>query len=134
MQLLRSVRFENNRGMSKQQTPPTPLLTPMCTHCGQVGHGSSRDERSDNCLAYHQTCSKCNNMAILLLYADNSQRPAHAIGNGARACHRKGRTLQLSSSHCVAWKTHTLSTTRSSATFRTSNTNIAYTTLFTTCG
>ena len=59
MQLLRSVRFENNREMFKQQTPPTPLLTPTCTHCGHVGHGSSRDERSDHCSAYRQTCTKC---------------------------------------------------------------------------
>ena len=43
---------KQQRGMFKQQTPPTPLLTPICTHCGQVGHGSSRDERSDNCAAY----------------------------------------------------------------------------------
>ena len=47
------------RGVFKQQTPSTPLLTPTCTHCGQVGHGSSRDERSDNCAAYSQICTKC---------------------------------------------------------------------------
>ena len=45
--------------MFKQQTPPTPLLTPTCTHCDHVGHGSSRDERSDHCSAYRQTCTKC---------------------------------------------------------------------------
>ena len=33
---------KQQRGMSKQQTPPTPLLTPTCTHGSQVGHGSSR--------------------------------------------------------------------------------------------
>ena len=59
MQLLRSVRFENNRGKcSSSKTPPTPLLTPTCTHCGHVGHGSSRDEHSDHCSAYRQTCTK----------------------------------------------------------------------------
>ena len=50
---------KQQRGMFKQQTPPTPLLTPTCTHCGQVGHGSSRDERSDNCAAYSHICTKC---------------------------------------------------------------------------
>ena len=35
------------------------MLTPTCTHCGQVGHGSSRDERSDNVAAYSQICTKC---------------------------------------------------------------------------
>ena len=50
---------KQQREMFKQQTPPTPLLTPTCTHCGQVGHGSSRDERSDNCAAYSQICTKC---------------------------------------------------------------------------
>ena len=50
---------KQQRGMFKQQTPPTPLPTPTCTHCGQVGHGSSRDERSDNCAAYSQICTKC---------------------------------------------------------------------------
>ena len=50
---------KQQRGMSKQQTPPTPLLTPTCTPYGQVGHGSSRDERSNNCSAYRQTCTKC---------------------------------------------------------------------------
>ena len=50
---------KQQREMFKQQTPPTPLLTPTCTHCGHVGHGSSRDERSDHCSAYRQTCTKC---------------------------------------------------------------------------
>ena len=50
---------KQHRGMFTQQTPPTPLLTPTCTHCGQVGHGSSRDERSDNCAEYSQICTKC---------------------------------------------------------------------------
>ena len=50
---------KQQRGIFKQQTPPIPLLTPTCTHCGKVGHGSSRDERSDNCSAYRQSCTKC---------------------------------------------------------------------------
>ena len=50
---------KQQRGMFKQRTPPTPLLTLTCTHCGQVGHGSSIDERSDNCAAYSQIFTKC---------------------------------------------------------------------------
>ena len=50
---------KQQRGIFNQQTPPTRLLTPTYTHCGQVGHGSNRDERSDNCSAYRQTCTKC---------------------------------------------------------------------------
>ena len=50
---------KQQRGMFKQQIPTTALLTPTCTHCGQVGHGSSRDERSDDSSAYCQTCTKC---------------------------------------------------------------------------
>ena len=34
---------KQQRGMFKQQTPPTPLLTPTCTHCA----------------AYSQICTKC---------------------------------------------------------------------------
>ena len=103
---------KQQRGMFKQQTPPTPLLTPTCTHCGQVGHGAA--ETSVPTTAQHTAKSARNaeSVATMLPYADRSQRPAHATGNGARICHRKGRTpQQLSFSHCVAWQTHNLSTT-----------------------
>ena len=36
---------KQQRGMFKQQTLPTSLLTPTCTHCGQVGQGSSTCRR-----------------------------------------------------------------------------------------
>ena len=46
-----SFRKQQRAGI-KQQAPPTPLPTTRCSHCGQIGHDSSRDERSANCPAY----------------------------------------------------------------------------------
>ena len=40
---------KQQRAVFKQHAPPPSLPTPLCTHCGQIGQGSSRDERSDNC-------------------------------------------------------------------------------------
>ena len=56
---------KQQRAVFKQHAPPPPLLTLLCTHCGQIGHGSSRDERSDNCPAYGQTCTKCGKQGHL---------------------------------------------------------------------
>ena len=50
---------KQQRAVFNQHAPPPPLPTPLCANCGQIGHGSSRDERSDNCPAYGQTkCGK----------------------------------------------------------------------------
>ena len=92
---------KQQRGIFKQQTPPTPLLTPTCTHCDQVGHGSSRGSAPTTAQHTAKPARNAASMAILLPYADSSQRPSHATGNGARACHRKRRTLQLSSSQSL---------------------------------
>ena len=91
---------KQQRAVFKQHAPPPPLPTPLCTHCGQIGHGSSRDKRSDNCPAYGQTCTKCG----------KSQRPAHTMCNAARAGHHRGKPLQFSSNHYAAWRTRRLST------------------------
>ena len=56
---------KQQRAVFKQHAPPPPLPTPLCTHCGQIGHGSSRDERSDNCPAYGRTCTKCGKQGHL---------------------------------------------------------------------
>ena len=137
LSLVRLVRFENSRGeCSSSKLHPHPCLlrralTAARSAMAQACHGSSRDERSDNCAACRQICTKCGKRGHVLPYADSSQRPSHFTGNGARACHRKGRTPQLSSIHRVAWQTHTLSTTtRSSATYF----ELGHTTLLTTRG
>ena len=57
--------WKQQRAGIKQQAPPTPLPTPRCSHCGQIGHCSSRDERSANCPAYGQTCAKCGKQGHL---------------------------------------------------------------------
>ena len=56
---------KQQRAVVKQRAPPTPLHTPPCTHCGQSGHGSGRDERSANCPAYDQACFKCGKQGHL---------------------------------------------------------------------
>ena len=136
IQLLRSVRFENNRGKcSSSKLHPHPCLLRRALTAAMSAMVAAETSAPTTAQLTTKPARNAANMAILLLYADSSQRPAHATGNGARACHRKRRTLQLSSSHCAAWKTHTLSTTtKSYAIFGTSNLNIAYTTLVTARG
>ena len=56
---------KQQRAVVRQRAPPTPLHTPPCTHCGQSGHGSGRDERSANCPAYDQACFKCGKQGHL---------------------------------------------------------------------
>ena len=56
---------KQQRAVFKQHALPPLLPTPLCTHCGQIGNGSSRDERSDNCPAYGQTCTKCGKQGHL---------------------------------------------------------------------
>ena len=135
-QLLRSVRFENNRGKcSSSKLHPHPWLLRRALTAARSAMVAAETSAPTTAQLTAKPARNAANMAILLMYADSSQRPVHATGNGARACHRKRRTLQFSSSHCAAWKTHTLSTTtKSYAIFGTSNLNIAYTTLVTTRG
>ncbi len=59
----------------------SPLPTPLCTHCGQIGHGSSRDERSDNCPAYGQTCTKCGKQGHLGTVCRKKSTPVTTEGN-----------------------------------------------------
>ena len=125
---------KQQRAVFKQHAPPPPLPTPLCTHCGQIGHSSSRDERSDNYPVYDQTCTKCGKQGHLGTVCRKSQRPAHTMHNAARAGHHRGKPLQLSSNHYAAWRTRRLSTMRSSATSGTSNSNTAFTTLLKTRG
>ena len=103
MQLLRSVRFENNSGEGSISTlhPHPCLLRRALTAARSVMVAA---EMSAPTSAQHTAKPARNaaSMTILLPYTDSHQRPAHATGNGARDCHRKGRTPQLSSSHCVA--------------------------------
>ena len=56
---------KQQKAVVRQQAPPTPLHTPPCTHCGQSGHGSGRDERSANCPAHDQACAKCGKQGHL---------------------------------------------------------------------
>ena len=113
LQLLRSVLFENSRGeCSSSKLHPHPCLPRRALTAARSAMVAR--ETSVPTTAQHTAKSARNaeSVATMLPYADSSQRPAHATGNGARICHRKGRTpQQLSFSHCVAWQTHNVSTT-----------------------
>ena len=93
LQLLRSVRLENSRGeCSSSKLHPHPCLHRYALTAARSAMVAA--ETSDPTTAQHTAKSARNaaSVATLLSYADSSQRPAHATGNGARTCHRKGRT------------------------------------------
>ena len=106
MQLLRSVRFVNNTGeCSSSKLHPHPCLlrrTLIAARSAMVAAETSAPTTAQHTA---KPAPNAASMAILLPYAESSQRPAHATGNGSRACHRKWRTLQLSSSQSEAWQT-----------------------------
>ena len=85
----------------KQHAPPPPLPTPLCTHCGQIGHGSSRDERSDNCPAYGQTCTKCGKQGHLgTVYRKKSTAVTHHVQRRPRRSPQMETATTLFQSLC----------------------------------
>ena len=101
LQLLRSVRFENSRGeCSSSKLHPHPCLLRRALTAARSAMVAA--ETSVPTAAQHTAKSARNaeSVATMLPYADSSQRPAHATGNGARICHRKGRTRAVFQSLC----------------------------------
>ena len=91
LQLLRSVRFENSRGeCSSSKLHPHPCLLRRALTAARSAIVAA--ETSVPTTAQHTAKSARNaeSVATMLPYADSSQRPAHAMGNGGRTRHEKG--------------------------------------------
>lgn len=58
-------RFRATQGADPRQGPAreeSGRSSLPCSHCGQLGHGGSRQERQRRCPAYNKTCTRCGTL------------------------------------------------------------------------
>ena len=93
--------WKQQRAVFKQHAPPPPLPTPLCTHCGLIGHGSTRDERCHNCPAYGQTSTKCGIQGHLgTVCRKNSTAGTHYVQRRPRRSPQRETATSLFQSLC----------------------------------
>ena len=79
-------KVSSYRKSAKQFKQPATGDHSTCTHCGQLGHGSSYQDRSTKCPAFNNTCTKCGLRSHLESVCRRSQQ-GNNPGSGSGSKH-----------------------------------------------